>query len=238
MNEIEFLPAWYRNGKRREFGYRTQYVALVGTVAVMIVWSIVNGRSVSQARDELASKDYMYKQALTYSSQLEQAKTDVAKLEARLKSLEKIDARINLPAVIAEISFLLDNRVVLKRVQLIAEKFARPESEKKSASGAVRVANMQAERESELPVGNVKFKVVINGLAVDSGDVAELICHLEDSPWFDHVVPSFSRDTIVLAEGDFKISPAAQTKLDKPDANKIPASEFEITCYMANFSLE
>jgi hypothetical protein len=36
MKEIDFLPEWYRDGKRRESHYRTQYLAIGCLFAVMV----------------------------------------------------------------------------------------------------------------------------------------------------------------------------------------------------------
>jgi len=62
----------------------------------------------------------------------------------------------------------------------------------------------------------VRFKVTFTGLAADATKVAEIISKLEKSGYFFQIIPSFSRNTIV---------------------NGYQASEFEITCYLANYKL-
>jgi hypothetical protein len=73
-----------------------------------------------------------------------------------------------------------------------------------------------------VPLGGVKFKVVINGVAADASDVAELVCRLEDSPYFCLVYPSFSRNK-------------KMTVTKRPAREDFQVTEFEIGCYLANY---
>ena len=54
MKEIDFLPEWYKSGRRRKITYRTQYVVLGGIFAIMMVWNFFAAGSVSRAEAELA----------------------------------------------------------------------------------------------------------------------------------------------------------------------------------------
>ena len=54
MKEIDFLPEWYRSGRQRQMRYRTQYIALGGIFAVMMVWNLVCICSLSSAKTQLA----------------------------------------------------------------------------------------------------------------------------------------------------------------------------------------
>ena len=97
--------------------------------------------------------------------------------------------------------------------------------------------------EKQMPVGDVRFKIVMRGIAADAGDVAALVCKLEDSPYFCQVVPSFSRNAEVKAanytsgQGSAKASeevPGARENIREPDKS-VQVSEFEISCYLANY---
>ena len=50
MKEIDFLPEWYKSGRRRQVNYRAQYIILSGVFAVMMVWNYVSATSVSKVR--------------------------------------------------------------------------------------------------------------------------------------------------------------------------------------------
>ncbi|MGB8227086.1 MAG: PilN domain-containing protein [Sedimentisphaerales bacterium] len=74
----------------------------------------------------------------------------------------------------------------------------------------------QGANQRSLSDKKVRFKVTFTGLAADAAKVAEIISKLEKSGYFFQIIPSFSRNTIV---------------------NGYQASEFEITCYLANYKL-
>ena len=98
----------------------------------------------------------------------------------------------------------------------------------------------------ELPLGNVRFKVVIAGVAVDASDVATLMCKLEDSPYFRQVVLAYSRgDAEIGIEGasssfvETEVAEGAGKSKDRVRESvvrdKIQINEFEINCYLANY---
>ncbi len=79
----------------------------------------------------------------------------------------------------------------------------------------------------------MRFKVVIAGVAASAGRVATLICKLEDSPYFCLVYPLFSRSKKINPVGRKSLSGLkAGSSFDREDYR---ASEFEISCYLANY---
>jgi len=46
MKEIDFLPKWYKSGRRRQISYRTQYVGLAGIFLLMNVRNLAASRSI------------------------------------------------------------------------------------------------------------------------------------------------------------------------------------------------
>jgi Tfp pilus assembly protein PilN len=245
MREIDFLPEWYKSGRRREVSYRTQYIALGGVFVVMMVWSLTATRSISKARAESAQMAAKQSQAESVSSKLAELESELRGLQKRAESIEEIDSKIDVASVLAEMSFLIDEEVVLNKVEFVAEKFVDKQETKRSqrAGAIVRAVRARSGDKRDLPLGNVRFKVVIAGVAADASDVAALICKLEDSPYFCQVVPSFSRN----AEMGIEIAPSLRTDTDivtrtlhtrdgvQGAEGKIQVSEFEINCYLANY---
>jgi hypothetical protein len=245
MKDIDFLPEWYKSGIRREVSYRTQYMALGGIFLVMAVWSLAASRSISRARAEFADMAATHEKAQSVSG-------DLAVLEGRFRSLQKefasvaeIDSRIDVASVLAEMSFLVKEEIVLSKVEFVAEKFANEQKDKASTrtGGVVRALRVSSRQKQKLPLGNVRFKVVIAGMAPNSRAVADLLVRLEESPYFFQIVPSFSNSTKLEIEG--APSPEATTDdarrtsetRDRP-ANagmSLEATEFEINCYLANY---
>ena len=231
MKEINFLPEWYKSGKRRQIGYRAQYAVLGGMLVVMVVWSLVATYLVSKTGRELAAAQPKQREAELVSQEFARIQSQVTKLQKKADIITGIDSRINVANVLAELSFLIDEKVVLSRVEMVAERFV----EDKGATGrraSVRVASgRRRASQGDWSGPRIRFKVVINGMAVDAGHVAELISKLEDSPYFCLVYPSFLRNSQI--KGQRRRPAAGKNDWQPPEGYQV--SEFEISCYLANY---
>ncbi len=138
-----------------------------------------------------------------------------------MKFMEEMDSKVDVASVLAEMSYLIDDNIVLGKVEFDAEKFVDAQSP--NASGrtntAARAAGRNVAGKGELSIGDVRFKVVISGVATHAGERAELICKLEESPYFCMVYPSFSRNR----------------KMKVGTGKNFQVSKFEISCYLANY---
>lgn len=217
MKEIDFLPEWYKSGRKREVGYRTQIIGLGGVLVIMIVWNVVTAHSISKARAIVERNISMQAEAESVSLEFAKIKSEIAEWQKKLKSMEEMDSKIDVPGVLAEMSFLIDDNIVLSQVEFDAERFEDKAS--RQTNNVIRVAGGSLLGKEKLPLGDVRFKVLIKGVATDASDIAELICRLEESPYFCLVYPSFSRNR------KMKVGPE----------KNLPVSEFEISCYLANY---
>ncbi len=233
MREIDFLPDWYRSSRRRQSGYYAQYTVLAGALVVMIMWSLVTTYLVSRAGRGLAAARSRQQEAQLSSEEFDRIQSQVAKLQKRADIITRVDSRINVANVLAELSFLIDGRVVLSKVQITAEKFVEDQGAAGRGSGAIVASDKRAGQgvSGSDWSSDVRFKVVISGMAVDTGCVADLIRRLEDSPYFCLVYPSFSKNGQIKAQ---KGKPAA-AKGDWHPTENHQVSEFEISCYLANY---
>ncbi|MFX0199635.1 MAG: PilN domain-containing protein [Candidatus Hodarchaeota archaeon] len=248
MKEIDFLPEWYKSGKRRQVSYRTQYVAISSVFVVMMAWSFIATRSISKARAQISQMATQQAQAKMVSDEHTGLEDEIRVLRKKAESIEEIDSKIDVASVLAEMSFLIDERIVLRKLEFIAEKFVNEQDTKKSpgVGTVVRVVQSSMRNKKELPLGNVRFKVVIAGIAADTNDVAALMCKLEDSPYFCQVILSYSRgsDEIGIKNASsFRTGTNVVQGVEKNrnlvrDAGaqgKIQVNEFEINCYLANY---
>lgn len=219
MREIDFLPKWYESSRRRQVGYRAQYIALGGIFVVMVVWSFIADGSISKTTAELAQMATRQAKAESASQEFARIKNEVAGLKKKLNILEEVDSQIDVASVLDELGFLIDEEIVLKKLVVSSEKLAGScESSQPATANAVQSL-----------LDDVRFKVVMSGLAVPisggtSGQaiVAELVCRLEDSPCFCRVRPLFSRNAGLKAG-------------TRPAEGSCQASEFEISCYLADY---
>jgi len=243
MKEIDFIPEWYKTGRRRQLSYRTQYVALGGMFVVMMVWNLISIRSLSKATAELVQMAPKQSQAQSVSREFKKLQSKLADLQKRTRLTEQIESKIDVASVLAEMSFLLDDKIVLSKVEFTAQKFSATSQRESASSSVVRVASDGFGGKQAPPLGSVRFQIVINGVASDPSDVAELICRLEDSPYFCLVRPSFSRYKTINSGGgstvnsDIKAAKiSGPMKADaEPTVKKYQVSEFEISCYLANY---
>jgi hypothetical protein len=244
MKDIDFLPNWYKTGQKRQVNYRMQCIVLGGVFLVMTVWSLATARSISKVKAELTHMTTQRDQAGNASAELAATKNELTELQGKIRSIEEIDSRMNVASVMAEISALVDEMVVLSKVEFVAEKPRRGRETKLATGprGVVRIAQAPLDKTGDLPLGNVRFKVTLAGVAADAADVAVLVSRLEESSYFRQVVLSFSRNTQVgneaavsLRDVDVLRQTAETERRGGTAGGKLQVSEFEINCYLGNY---
>jgi hypothetical protein len=185
-----------------------------------VVWNFIATHSLSKTSEALAEVKLKSASAKSTAQEFAKIKSEVTHLQEKERTIEKIDSKIDVANVLAEISFLVDKRIVLSKVEFITEKFEVKQDGKPNSDSNVRTAYST---EQALPYeGNIRFKVQINGIASDASDVAAFICRLEESPYFCQVIPLYTRNKEMKTAS-------------KAEADKLQVSEFEISCYLANY---
>ena len=217
MKEIDFLPEWYKSGIRRQVNYRMQYIILSGIFAVMMVWNFVSAGSVSKVKAKYMEMENMQVHSEEVSRELKEYKNEIAMLHEKEKILDSIDSKINVANVLAELSFLVEEKVVLSKVELISEKLNNQVNGMNSQSMSVVKSSVPKDNYGTL-LGNVQFRIQIKGVAANGSDVAVLLCKIEDSPYFSHANLVYLKDSEV-----------------KNAKKNINVSEFEIGCYLSNY---
>ncbi len=224
MKEIDLLPEWYKKGRRKHINCWTQYIVLGAAFLIMLVWNFITTTSVSMAAAEIARMELELAKSEVVSREFDSIKNEMAKLEERASQVSRIAGRIDVPCVLAELSFLVSDRIAMSKLEIKAEKFADSGTELPNDGKTIRSAQRQAGANEAVVTGDARFKVTVSGVASGAADVAALICSLEDSPYFQQVIPSFSRNVKVRTKG----------RASKPKDN-YGVSEFEIACYLANY---
>jgi len=213
MKEIDFLPEWYRTGARRLNNYHTLYVATISVFLMIVASSFITSWSVSRARGQLNQMQNTYAAGSEVSREYAEVKDELARLTRQADILERLDSKIVVAHVLGELGFLTDKKIVLNKVGIRAEPFDDTTDNQHGLSKQVRPARPSGNK-ALLLEKDVRFKVLISGLAADAADVARLVRRLEESQYFRKVVPEMSRN--------------------KKMKHK-QVSEFEISCYVANY---
>jgi hypothetical protein len=138
---------------------------------------------------------------------------------------------VDVAAILGELSHLIGESVVLRKVELAGEPFGRVTEASEAKRAVVRVAPRPENSATEAALGNIRFRIVLAGVAAQPADVADLVCRLDQSPYFRQVSPSFSRGA--------KLPSAAEMTPGRKPTGKGPetldVTEFEISCYLANY---
>jgi hypothetical protein len=126
--------------------------------------------------------------------------------------LDSIKSNMVVSNVLAEISHLLNGRIVLKKLEIKAEPFSSQDNMKNE----IQIYSADSDKSKTFD-NKVRYKIVFGGLAADAAQVAETINMLEMSDYFFQVIPGFSRNTLVGGR---------------------QVCEFELTCYLSNYVLK
>lgn len=241
MKEIDLLPEWYKSSRRRQMSYRTQCAALGCLLAAMVLWNLIAGQLISKAAAEVDQTAAKAAAAEATLREFAAAEGHLRELEERADILDEIDSKIDVASVLGEISFLVDEKIVLNKVRFDSERFAEKAT---AGAGSIRwAAGAKRGKKQGAFLGDVRFKVLISGVAAHAGDVAELICKLEDSPYFCLVGLAFSRNVEIKA-GTTLAEDRAETSVGGLGESQggiwkaqkeYQVTEFEISCYIANY---
>jgi len=231
VKEIDFLPEWYLEGKRHRVHMRRQYVALTIVFLGMMTYNLTSAHRISRATAEVAKLESRRVQAEKATERFDAITRELGAHQAKADLLDKVDSRIDPAALVAEISHLIGANIVLSRVEFISEPVQSKEAAAKRTSTAVRAVERPGAAAGAAKLGDMKFRIVLAGIAAGSDDVGALVCRLEESSYFRQAQFSFSRNNTI------QVAPTKATDGAGPDGAKqaLQVSEFEITCYLANF---
>lgn len=221
MKEIDFIPEWYKSGKRRQVSYHTQYFALSCVFVVIVVWSFVTGHSLNRAVAKLSAEKARTSEETHGLGEFIRIKSEKADLRNKAKLIAKMDSRIDIASVLAEMSYLFDDKAVLKSVEFTAEKFEDKEQKKTGSGSVVRYAGKRGSSGQSLVLGAVRFKVTLEGVASNPSDYTKLVLRFEESDYFRDVSSS-------LHSVGTKVGGTSTTE-------SIQVSGFKIVCYLANY---
>lgn len=210
MKDIDFLPQSYTNSRNLSRTWKRQYSFLAVLIAIVVSWFFVTGTNVRKA--SATTEEHYQDQYSQTNAQQEYAKLNaqLEKLNKQADLLHKVSSKICFSDVIAEVSFIAGDNIVLTTLDIDMEAFC----DKQKSSSSIRVVSSGNNKKKVISEEPFRYKVTFHGLARDASDVAEFIRTLEMSDYFKQVVPGYSRNKTV-----------SEHKL----------SEFELSCYIANY---
>lgn len=232
MKEIDFLPEWYKEGRRRRLHMRRQYVVLVLFFLAMVTYNTLATHKISKASVELNRLEDRRFWAEGVLHEYDAVSQQLSARQAKVATVQQADARIDVAAVLAEISYVIGDGVVLKRLDFISEPIASDEKTTGRSDAAVRTAPSSRTSTRTGSLGPVRFRLALAGIAVDSAEVGALVCRLDDSPYFQQVRPL---NTIQIGTAGAGSSSVRRDGFSPTDRRSLSGTEFEITCHLANY---
>jgi len=237
MREIDFLPEWYKEGRRQQQHLHRQCLGLAVAFLVMISYNVTSMHRIARAGGELRRLEGKRIEAENACQEFSIVTGDLSKVRSKADLIQRIDSKIDVAAVLAEMSQLMGETVVLSRVEFKAEPFADEEKSPRAAETGVRPADGKNDAAKESLVGNVRFRITLSGVAVSPADVAALVRRLDDSSYFHRVYASFWRNgkIQVLAGNGPASSRPPTAAASAGQAESLDVTEFEVVCYLANY---
>jgi Tfp pilus assembly protein PilN len=225
MNDVDFLPEWYKENRQRRQSVQRQYLILAALFLVMIVWNSVALRSIKRVNAAVSLNEPQLRQAEHVSFEYRELMNKITQIEDAILSWERFDSRVDVAAVLAELSALIEDSTVLRHVGLLSV----PYTEKGTALNreAAEADLSDSEALARQLAGWAQITISLQGIAEKAGDVPEFIRALEASPYFSQVHLKYSKHAASGANDPAnKGTPNAQSAED--------AIEFAIDCLLAH----
>lgn len=213
MKEIDFLPEWYKAGKKRRVSYQRQYLVIGGLFVTLILWSFAASSSISSAEAQMDIMQNSLDSHKTIGKKYERYERVLVLLDERAERLKKLDTGINISAVFAELSFLATDQIMITELEVKSEVFKDDSNATKA--GLTKLGSGKNGKKTAMPEPDIRHKVMLTGIAASAADVTDYIAQLEKSSYFCLVVPELLQH----------MSESTTTK-------------FQISCYVANYLTE
>ena len=235
MKEIDFLPEWHKEGRRRRLHMRRQYAALIVLFLALVTYNAIATHRIARANADLARLEDRRFWAEGLVHEYDTVTEQLEARQAKVASIEQVDARIDLGAVLAEISYIIGDRVLLSRLEFTSEPLAAQEKTPERDRTAVRSASAARAPAQAASPGRERFRVALAGIAVDSAEVGALVRRFDESLYFQLVHPLYRDNTIQIGTAESPASRASESETRRMGTRSISVTEFEITCYLANY---
>lgn len=234
MKEFDFLPEWYKDSRRRYSHVRRQYVALAVVFLVMMIFNATAIHRVDQAAAQVAGLENQRACAEAVVREFGVLTKRLNELKGRANLVEQMDSRMDIAATLAELSHVVGDSIVLRKMEVQAEPFAQTEEKEQAKGSVVRLGGRSTDSGKEALLGPIKFRIVLTGVAARPADVPDLVCKLDASAYFQRVHLSYYGSAKAQMGTPSTPAPAGGQATPKPQGGS-NVTDFEIVCYLANY---
>jgi Tfp pilus assembly protein PilN len=179
MREMEFLPEWYPQSRRRKRVVVLQGYMMLLLAAGLAVWLALAQRNIHTASAALAGIESQISQTHQEMHQLDE---QVA-LKNQLLLQRQIIGKLGLPVEMSRLLFTLDQK--LPRDMSLTDLSFDTREQLKAANTRVSARGDDIDR---------RLHIRLEGVAPTDNDVANFLTALARVPFFDDVAMNYSRD--------------------------------------------
>ena len=190
-----------------------QFVVAAGLFAVMMTWSFAAGYSNSIVSGHVEMMQRSLDSHRNISAKYDHYNQVYSLLEERAGRLDRLDPKISITGILAELSYIATDSIMLTDLNLNSEIY-KSQTDTARAAG-VRLSSPQSGEKIAMPAPEVRYKLTVDGIASKASSVTDLISEMEKSDYFCLVVPGLLEHR-------------------KDD----DSTRFEISCYIANYIVE
>jgi hypothetical protein len=233
VKDLDFLPDWYKDRKRRHSRVRKQYIALVAVFLMMMTFNLTALHRAGRVAADVSRFDEQRTRAEAIVDEFNLVTRELNQMKARADLVKRIDTRIDVAPILAEISHIVDESILLSKIEFVAEPLVPPDDTSRAKGLSARATRTEDSRR-ELALGASTLRVVLAGVAAQSSQVADLVCRLDESAYFQHVRPSFYGRTKVQV-GSLQAASGKADASATGSPGMLDVTAFEITCTLANY---
>ncbi len=189
MRELEFLPPWYREARRRRRIFVYQTFATVLLVCGVALWTHLSGRNIASAQAALS----------TYESQLQQRQGELKQLDEQLrlkgelaqqqKISEAMGVTVEMTRILATLASVMPREMSILDMSIDTEETVRQVKTPADARAALRAGAIQP-----APVFDRRLKVRLLAVTPNDVDLANFLTGLSSTKSFENPFMSFAKD--------------------------------------------
>lgn len=184
MRELEFLPAWYSQTRRRKRMVILQAWMTVTLAAGLGLFMFLSQRNVRAAENELSLIQTDLTQTDSELKKLDELLTLKNQLQQQQQILDKLGTYVEVTRMLGKIDSIMPNEMALVGLSLKTVEMLEPINGL-SKSAAVKKGEQKVSR---------RLEVSVQGVAPTHVDVANFVMQLSSLPYFEKVFLVYGRD--------------------------------------------
>jgi hypothetical protein len=184
VRELEFLPSWYPQARRRWRLFRMQTCSALLLCTGLALWMVLATRNVNGAQMALAAVDAQLAQSRLELDQLHVQ----LRLQNQLEVQRQIVSRLGLPVEMSRLISTL-GQLMPKEMSIVELSIDTEESLSSPGVTPSKVAKGSDQRQLER-----RLRIKLLAVAPSDVDLANFLAGLTSTPFFQDVAPTFGRD--------------------------------------------